>query len=170
MLKLAAFTCLSVVCFAIPAESNKDVPPPAPTAVRDAKKVFLTNSRASDPAFNAFYSAMETWGRYRIVGSRDEADLIVELACRFGNGRTWLDDEYYGAPDGSRRHDGYYGSREQILTTTTLTIFDAKSKKRLWSSFDRRKLALRQKNREKDAVNSAQKLVEELKTAVKVPA
>lgn len=156
MLRVFSMGCLSLACFAMPASGRDVSSAPAPTAIRDAKKVFLTNSRACDLAYGAFYSAIEAWGRYQIVGSRDEADLVVELAYRVGQGRTWLHDEDY-----DRRHP--------LLATTTLTILDARSHKRLWSAVNRERLAIREKNRQKDAVNSAQRLVEKWKIAVKVP-
>jgi hypothetical protein len=158
MLKLVAIMCLFAACDITPAQKGQNLPlVPAPTAIRDAKRVFLTNSRASDAAYNAFYSALEDWGRYQIVGCREQADLIVELAYRVGHGRAWLHDEDNAHP-------------ERLLTMTRLAIFDAKSDKLLWSAADSRDLALRVKNREKDAINSAQKLVEELKEAVRAPA
>src|SRR5215469_15560699 len=125
MLRVFSVACLSFAFSAIPAESGRDVSSvPAPTAIRDAKKVFLTNSRTYGLAYDAFYSAIESWGRYQIVGSRDEADLVVELAYRVGQGRTWLHDEDY-----DRHHP--------LLATTTLTIFDARSNKWLWWAVDR---------------------------------
>jgi len=49
---------------------RKDVPPaPLPSAVVNAKKVFLTNGGGSDLAYDAFYSEMKQWGNYKIVGS-----------------------------------------------------------------------------------------------------
>jgi len=50
-----------------------------------------------------------------------------------------------------------------------LTIFDAKSKNSLWSMIDHRRLARREKNREKETINSAERLVDELKRRVSVP-
>jgi hypothetical protein len=44
--------------------------------------VFLSNGGGSNLGFDAFYSAMNKWGRYEIVGSPEEADLIVEVAYR----------------------------------------------------------------------------------------
>jgi hypothetical protein len=49
-----------------------------------------------------------------------------------------------------------------------LTIFDAKTKTQLWAETDHRRLARRQKNREKETMNSAQRLVEDLKTRVDI--
>jgi hypothetical protein len=46
-----------------------------------------------------------------------------------------------------------------------LTIYDAKTKNSLWATVDHRRLARREKNREKETINSAQRLVDELKSS-----
>jgi hypothetical protein len=65
------------------AKTRKDIPPaPLPEVVVAAHKVFLSNGGGSDLAYDALYSDMKKWGKYLIVGSPEEADLIVELAYR----------------------------------------------------------------------------------------
>ena len=50
-----------------------------------------------------------------------------------------------------------------------LRIYDAKSKNALWSAIDHRRLARMEKNREKETVKSAERLLEQLKTRVSIP-
>jgi hypothetical protein len=147
-----------------PAKGRKDVPPaPLPAIIVDAQRVFLTNGGGSDLAYDAFYSAMKKWGKYQIVGAPDEADLIVELAYRVEHGgtRVWSTTNSYDKS--TQVH-----SAEIVDPQLVLTIYDAKSKNSLWSTVDHRRLARRQKNREKETVNSAERLVEELKTRVRI--
>ena len=56
-----------------------------------------------------------------------------------------------------------YYSSENIDPQLKLTIVDAKSKAELWSSIDHRKLVRMSHNRDKEIVNSATRLVDELK-------
>jgi hypothetical protein len=87
MRKLAASLCVLISLNALAAKSRKDVPPaPLPAVVANAKRVFLTNGGGSNLAYDSFYSDMKQWGRYEIVGSPEEADLIVELAYRVEHG------------------------------------------------------------------------------------
>lgn len=59
---------------------------PVPSQIQQAQTIFLTNS-GSDPnfpidatkAYNDIYAALETWGRYKLVNSPDQADLVFEL-------------------------------------------------------------------------------------------
>src|SRR5277367_6367713 len=59
---------------------------PVPSQIQQAQTIFLTNS-GSDPTFpidapksyNDIYRALQTWGRYKLVNSPDQADLVFEL-------------------------------------------------------------------------------------------
>jgi len=59
---------------------------PVPSQIQQAQTIFLTNS-GSDPnfpidatkAYNDIYAALQSWGRYRLVNSPDQADLVFEL-------------------------------------------------------------------------------------------
>lgn len=74
------------------AEQSKQVPPaPVPPQIFAAKKVFIANAGGEQPsegsqysgdtdrAYNQFYAAMKTWGRYELVESPAEADLWFEI-------------------------------------------------------------------------------------------
>jgi hypothetical protein len=150
MRKIRIGLCVFISVNAFGAKHRNGIPAaPLPTVVVNAKKIFLTNDGGSHLAYDAFYSDMKQWGKYEIVGSPDEADLIVELAYRVDHGGT------HGA---------------QILDPqVTLTIYDPKTKNSLWSEVDHRRLARREKNREKETINSADHLVEDLKVRVSAP-
>ena len=165
MRKALVSTCLLISLNSFAAKHREDVPPaPLPTAVVNARKVFLTNGGGSNLAYDTFYSEMKQWGRYEIVGSPDDADLIIELAYRVEHGgtRVWSSSNAY---DGTTQ----VHSAQIVDPQLTLTIFDAKTKNSLWSEVDHRRLARRQKNREKETINSAHRLVEDLKTRVSIP-
>jgi hypothetical protein len=165
MRKLTILVCLFLSISAVGQKSRKDVPPaPLPSVIARAQKVFLSNGGGSDLAYDEFYSEMKKWGRYQIVGSPDEAELIVELAYRVEDGgmRVWSTSNTY---DGTTQVHSAHITDPQLV----LTIYDAKSKNSLWSTIDHRRLARREKNREKETINSAERLVEELKTRVDLP-
>jgi hypothetical protein len=98
------------------------------------------------------------------VGSPDEAELIVELAYRVEHGgtRVWSSTNSY---DGTTQ----VHSRQIVDPQLVLTIYDAKSKNSLWSTIDHRRFERREKNREKETIISAERLVDELKARVSVP-
>jgi hypothetical protein len=65
---------------------------PVPGQLLTAKKVFVSNAgmdaraveafqKLGDPnhPYNLFYASMKSWGRYELVGSPAEADLVAEI-------------------------------------------------------------------------------------------
>jgi hypothetical protein len=87
--------CLAVLLLRVSflaAEQSKPVPPASvPPQILAAKKVFVANaggeqpsedssfSGGSDRAYNQFYAAMKTWGRYELVSAPADADLWFEI-------------------------------------------------------------------------------------------
>ena len=157
--------CLFFCVFSMSARHRKDIPPaPLPAIIVNAKKIFLTNGGGSDLAYDTFYSEMRKWGKYQIVGSPDEADLIVELSysVEHDGTRVWSATNTYTKTT-------QVFSAQIVDQKLILTIYDAKSKAVLWSKIDHLKLARREKNREKETINSAERLVDKLKTRVNLP-
>jgi len=71
----------------------KQAPPaPIPAPILAAKRIFIANagwdtpfyypalfSGGSTRAYDQFYAAMKSWGRYELVASPSDADLIVQV-------------------------------------------------------------------------------------------
>lgn len=153
------FAFLSLV-WSASAKTRKDIPPaPLPEAVLNAQRAFLSNRGGSDLAYDAFYAEMKKWNKYEIVGSPGNADLIIELSYEVENlgARVWSSTNTYN--NTTQIH-----SREIIDPKLILTIYDARTKNSLWSTIDHRRLARLEKNREKEMINSAERLVEELRS------
>lgn len=158
MRRLVLALCLFSLAPVLSAKTRKEIPhAPLPTAVINAHKVFLSNRGGSNLAFDAFYQVMKTWGKYQIAGSPDDAELIIELSYEVVHEgtRVWSSTNTY---DGTTQ----IHSRQIIDPQVILTIYDARTKNSLWSTIDHRRLARLEKNREKEMINSAERLVEEL--------
>jgi hypothetical protein len=67
-------------------------PAPIPEQILTAKKVFIANgggdesrdeavsySGGPDRAYNEFYAAMKTWGRYELIAAPGDAELVFEI-------------------------------------------------------------------------------------------
>jgi hypothetical protein len=94
--------CLLLALLQLPlamAQSKPTVAPdaPVPTQILSAKKIFIANAGADeaigqlfsgepDRAYNQFYAALKSWGRFEIVGSPAEADLLLEIRQYFSGG------------------------------------------------------------------------------------
>src|ERR1022692_3614266 len=88
---------------------------------------------------------------------RNERFESVSLHIRWGAvlGGCWGMATYNGT---TQVH-----STQIVDPQLVLTIYDAKTKNSLWETIDHRRLARREKNRKKETINSAQRLVDELK-------
>jgi len=132
-----------------------------PAVIMNAKKVFLSNGGSGYLAYDAFCSEMKEWSKYKIVGSPEESDLIVELSYRVEDSdRVWNSTNTYYITT-------QIYSKQIVDPRLILTIFSAKMKNSLWSETDHRGFAKREKSNEKETVNSAQRLVDNLKTRVR---
>jgi hypothetical protein len=111
----------------ISGQQAQDAPAaPVPTGIAAARKVFIANAGADlasqsifkragqpDQAYNHFYSAVQSWGRYELVSTPAEADLVLEIR--------------FAAP---MYYDGNTATYEPQFG---LNIFDAKTHFLLWS-------------------------------------
>jgi hypothetical protein len=98
---------------------------PVPSQIQQAQTIFLTNS-GSDPnfpidaakAYNDIYAALQTWDRYKLVNSPEQADLVFQL-----KGIAPITD--------------VSGNRGGVYTVTSpafqVTILDPKSNIALWT-------------------------------------
>src|ERR1700723_3799054 len=90
--------CISlafVFAVASPAHAQESPSAPVPAQLITAGKIFISNAGGDiDPntrrlgeflglpirPYNEFYSAMKSWGRYQIVSTPSDADLIFEIS------------------------------------------------------------------------------------------
>jgi hypothetical protein len=83
---------ISLLTGLITAQTKQDEQAPLPTQIVAAKKVFIANGGGDDPGmpdplfngggdrpYNQFYAAIKSSGRYELVGSPAEADLLLDI-------------------------------------------------------------------------------------------
>jgi hypothetical protein len=97
----AIILCVSLampllVLSTLSAQRSKQTPAaPIPTQILAARKVFVANAGGEEPssddpefsggpdrAYNQFYAAMKIWGRYELVSTPADADLLLEIRFR----------------------------------------------------------------------------------------
>jgi hypothetical protein len=124
--KLLCFT-LALLLASTPLIRAQQTTPaaPVPSQIQQAQTIFLTNS-GSDPnfpidatkAYNDIYAALQTWGRYKLVNTPDQADLVFQL-----KGIAPITDV-------SGNRGGVYSITSPAFQ---LTILDPKSNIALWT-------------------------------------
>lgn len=140
---------------------------PLPTAVVNAKKVFLLDGQTTAEgltkngnalAFDTLYAEVKSWSKYELVDSPKDADIVVELQ--------------YRPYSGSSRSFGVYNPSSRTVQSRTvavpsadfaLVVYDAKSKDQLWAATDACGVARLVKNQQKEVIKSVGRLVDGLK-------
>ena len=146
-------TMLLLVCPAAFAQQIQPATPPTPTRILEAKKVFVSNAgvdaaspivygRTTGPnePYSQFYFAMQRWGRYELVGTPSDADLVLQL-----------------------RLTSPLSSCQTYEPQIALTILDSNTHFVLWTVTKRVKDARLKDNWDKNLKESIGDLVDELK-------
>jgi hypothetical protein len=148
-------SCLAAIAQSASAQAS--VPPaPVPPQITTAKTVFVANGGADsnmsnlwkdlggrDIAYNQFYAGMKTWGRYQLVPSPEQADLVLEIRFRYALGPSM---------------------------ELQLTIMDAKTHFTLWRVAEYVQNAARQATLRKNFATTIAALVNDMKSLTPPPA
>lgn len=136
------------------AQSGREVAQ-LPIAVTSAKTIFISNAGDSPIAYDAFCDGMKDWGRYEITSSASKADLIVELSYRDA-------EKGVTSPSGNAFVATRPIREKKVDAQVVVTIYDPRTNELLWSVSDAQKHAKREKNREREAIQSVQHLITDL--------
>jgi len=163
---------IAIAWVAVPglqAQNKKELlPAPLPTQIFTARKVFVSNagdetlggySGGPDRTYNQLYTAMKGWGRYELVATPVDAELVFEIsfASRVlgknisGGGGTPVSNKTF---------------RDAQLR---LTILDLKTHVLLWTYIEHVQPALLQGNRDKNFDLAMAALVNDIKNVAGQP-
>lgn len=137
------------------AQSVRQPAAPLPDAVTSAKTIFVASQGGNSVAYDAFCEGMRDWGKYEIVASADEADLIVEL--------SYVQPDKGATPSGENALVSTQSREQRNDSKVMVTFYDSRTNEALWSASEPQKRAKREKNREREAIESVQHLVSDLK-------
>lgn len=134
---------------------------PLPEVVQTAKTAFITNGGGTPLAFDEFYADIKKWGRFQLAPSPSQADIVIELKYVIED-KGQHTGSAYNAYTKQTTVYSYDVTDPQLI----LNIYEPKTGALLWSTTDHRRLARREKNQEKETINSADRLIEELKERI----
>ena len=170
-----AFCCISL---AIPllqasllaAQPPKPTPPaaPIPVQISAAKKVFIANAggdeRSYDEpffsggpirAYNQFYTAIKSWGRFELVAAPADADLLLEIRFTVTQAeQSVMKGSSIGTP-----YDPQF----------RLEIRDPKSNALLWGFTEHAQWAILQGNRDRNFDQTLARVVAEMERVATQP-
>jgi hypothetical protein len=172
-LRYFLFVCAALM-FAVLAKAQTPAtapPPPAslapvPPPLLNAKTVFISNAGADsglfphpfsgdpDRPYNAFYAAIQGWGRYQLVSDPSDADLVFEL--------------HLIAPPGPSSPNKQYGASDP-LPMFRLVIFDRKTHYVLWTLTESIWIAVLQKTHDNNFDMALAAITMDLKRLTSAP-
>lgn len=144
------------------AQQQKLAPPaPVPVQILMAKKVFVANGGGDesrdelasytggpDRAYNEFYAAMKSWGRYELVAAPMDADLILEIQLT-----VYQPQHEHLMAD----NDAAYDAQLRFV------VRDVKTHQRLWGLTEHVQTAVLQSNRDKNFQQALAAIIAEAK-------
>lgn len=149
-------------------QAREVLPAPMPAQIYTGRKVFISNDGGDshnlynggpDRLYNQFYAAIKNWGRYEIVRSPAEADLVLEVSLAnpiigeyvSGGGQTSV------------------SSRSMSDPQFRLVILDPGTRVTLWVFTEHIEPALLQSNRDKNFDQAVSFLFNDLRNVAGQP-
>jgi len=138
---------------------------PVPPEILSANVIFIANgggeesplfSGGPDRAYNQFYAAMKSWGRYKLASLSDNAGLLFEV-------------QFVLAPFSRTVFHGD-SEAQSADPQLRLVIRNAKTQALLWRFTEHVEWAALQSNRDKNFDEALAKIVESLETLAAGPA
>lgn len=140
-----------------PAPEKKPVIETAAMRLASARNVLIVRTRGSDVPVDVIRSTLEGWGRFTLVEARDKADLIIEVASS-GNSGVQVSSSSSVSPDSGREEKSTSSRKDLSPTEIYMAVFDARNKRPLWNATETVKFAVKEKNKENNLVEAAERL------------
>lgn len=122
-----------------------------------ARNVFITRTHGSRIPFDVINSTLDGWGRFTLVATPSKADLIIEISSSGDSGVQVSSSSKVSAETGQEEKSN--STRKDISPTDiTMTVFESRNKRGLWSATESVKFAMKEKGKENNLVEAAERL------------
>jgi predicted Zn-dependent protease len=152
-----------------PPAQKKPVPETSAVRLANARTILFTRARGNGIPFDVIKSTVEDWGRFTTVDSRDKADLVVEVATSGGDSGIQVSSSDRPSPLDGRPQQSTHSGVEFSDAVVTMTVYDAKSKRTLWTGTEKAKSAIKQTTRENNLVEAAEHLASQFHDKLEPP-
>jgi hypothetical protein len=122
-----------------------------------AKTILLVRTHGSSIPAEVVRTTMEGWGRFMFVTTPDKADLIVEIASS-GDSGVQVSSSSRVSPETGHEEKSTSSSKNLSPTEVKMTVLDARNRRALWSATENVKFAMKEKARENNLVEAAERL------------
>jgi hypothetical protein len=123
-----------------------------------ARTVLIARTRGGDIPYDVIRTTIDGWGRFTLVKSTEQADLVIEVASSGGNSDVRVSSTMGTSPRTGQPEPGSSSSRDLSAAEVSLTVIDGANKRVLWHGTETAKYAMKQKARENNLVEASEKL------------
>jgi hypothetical protein len=123
-----------------------------------ARTVLIARTRGGDIPYDVIRTTIDGWGRFTLVKSTEQADLVIEVASSGGNSDVRVSSTMGTSPRTGQPESGSSSSRDLSTAEVSLTVIDGANKRVLWHGTETAKYAMKQKARENNLVEASEKL------------
>jgi predicted Zn-dependent protease len=134
-----------------------------------AKTAMVTRDRGNQIPYDVISSTLEGWGRFTMVDTAAKADLVVTVATTGGDSPVKTSASAKVNPLTGRPESSSGGGVEYSNAEITMTVYDAKTKRVLWTAVQTAKSAMKQTARENNLVEAAEKLASKFHDRLEPP-
>ena len=151
-----------------PAEKKPVIETPS-MRLASARNVYVYRTRGSRIPADVIRSTIEGWGRFTLVETPDKADLLIEIASNGDSGVQVSASSNVSAESGEEEKST--STRKDISPTDIkMIVYDARNKRALWSGTETVKFAMKEKARENNLVEAAERLASKFHDRLEPPA
>ena len=112
---------------------------------------------------------MEGWGRFTFVETPEKADLVIEISSTGDSGVQVSSSSKMSAETGHEEKSS--STRKDISPTDVkMTVFDSRNKRGLWTATETVKFAMKEKGKENNLVEAAERLASKFHDRLEPPA
>ena len=143
-----------------PPSSDKKQATMQTPAVRlaSARTVLITRTRGGDIPYDVIRTTIDGWGRFTLVKSTEQADLVIEVSSSGGNNDVRVSSNMGTSPRTGQLEQGSSTTRDLSSSEVSLTVIDGSNKRVLWHGTESAKYAMKQKARENNLVEASERL------------
>ena len=134
-----------------------------------AKTVFITRTHGSRIPLDVIRSTMEGWERFTFVETPDKADLIIEISST-GDSGVQVSSSSKVSPETGQEEKSSSTRKDISPTDIKMTVFDSRNKRPLWAATESVKFAMKEKGKENNLVDAAERLASKLHQRLEPPA
>lgn len=136
----------------------------------EARNAQVVRTRGgSNIPYDVIKSTLDGWMRFTLVDTPDKADIIVEVVTS-GDSSVQVSSSASVSPESGRPEQSSSSRKDISAEEITMTVFDAKNKRVLWRSTERVKSAMKQKAKENNLVEAAERLASKFHDRLEPPA